>query len=99
MHSSVIVDEPAPVPVPVLLVNGTKDRIASYEGGSRGWFLRRVFKAGGPMWSAERTAAHLARRNGVLGEPVVGATEQRLSAVQAVAEFFDIAGPGSTMRT
>jgi polyhydroxybutyrate depolymerase len=82
-------DETAAVPLPVLLVHGTKDPIVSYEGGSRNWFLRRVFKAGGPMWSAQRTAAYLARRNGILDDPVVGPVEQAAPPARTWVEQTD----------
>lgn len=133
------VGEAGSKPLPVLLIHGTKDPIVSYRGGSMNRFLRRVFRAGGPMWSAERTAEHLARRNGIVGDAsvaplvragrpartwveqteysqegappvrlltihggghtvpgpkkapfVLGATEQRVSAAEAVADFFGI---------
>ncbi|WP_369162195.1 PHB depolymerase family esterase [Streptomyces sp. R02] len=56
-------------PLPVLLIHGTKDPIVSYQGGTMNWALRTVFKAGGPTWSATRTARYFAERNGITTEP------------------------------
>jgi polyhydroxybutyrate depolymerase len=55
--------------LPVLLIHGTNDPIVSYQGGAMSWFLRTMFKAGGPTWSATRTARYFAERNGITTEP------------------------------
>lgn len=60
---------PPPVPVPVVLAHGTKDRIAPYEGGTMNRLMRRLFKVGGTTLSAHQTAAHLAARNGITAGP------------------------------
>jgi polyhydroxybutyrate depolymerase len=46
-------------PVPLIMFNGTADPLVPYEGGSVG-FRGKL----GSVWSAERTAAFLARSNG-----------------------------------
>ncbi|MCC2307186.1 alpha/beta hydrolase family esterase [Cellulomonas chengniuliangii] len=62
-------DGPA-VPMPVLLVHGTKDRIVPYRGGEMSGWARRLFKVGGRSLSMPQTAAHFAARNGISAEPV-----------------------------
>ncbi|MEU5701571.1 alpha/beta hydrolase family esterase [Streptomyces aurantiacus] len=61
---------PAPVPMPVLLIHGTKDPIVNYEGGYMRWWMRALFKVGGRSLSAPRTAHYYAVRNGITAEPV-----------------------------
>lgn len=73
-----------PVPMPVLLVHGTKDPIIRYEGGRPSWWVRTVFKVGGQSLSMPRTAAYFAARNGITAEPVSTTLPHR---------------PGSTGRT
>lgn len=51
-------------PVPIVMFNGTADRLIPYEGGRVG-----PFNLGGPVWGAERTAAFLAEANGCAPEP------------------------------
>ncbi|MCC2317909.1 alpha/beta hydrolase family esterase [Cellulomonas chengniuliangii] len=64
-------DGPGPgVPVPVLLVHGTKDRIVPYGGGEMSRWARTVFKVGGRSLSMPETAAYFAHRNGITAEPV-----------------------------
>uniref|UniRef100_UPI002740D135 alpha/beta hydrolase family esterase n=1 Tax=Actinoplanes sp. RD1 TaxID=3064538 RepID=UPI002740D135 len=41
-----VTDAPA-VPLPVLLIHGTKDPINKYEGGEFAWWARKAFKVGG----------------------------------------------------
>lgn len=60
-----------PVPVPVLVIHGTKDPIVPYEGGRFPAWARRAFRVDGMGRSAPETAEYLARRNGMTGEPVV----------------------------
>ncbi|PJJ70880.1 polyhydroxybutyrate depolymerase [Diaminobutyricimonas aerilata] len=56
-------------PLPVLLVHGTADPIAPFEGGRmRGW-AERMFKVGGTTLSMVQTAEYFARRNGVTDPP------------------------------
>lgn len=54
-----------PHPLPVLLVHGTRDRIAPYGGGRMNRWAERLFWVGGSLRSAPETAAHLAARNGI----------------------------------
>ena len=61
---------PAPKPMPVLLIHGTKDPIVPYEGGPTKWWVRTLFKVGGESLSAPATAAYFARRNGITTDPV-----------------------------
>jgi polyhydroxybutyrate depolymerase len=62
---SFLLDGAATAPMPVLLVHGTGDRIASYSGGTMKPWARMVFRVGGVALSAERTAAYFAARNGI----------------------------------
>jgi polyhydroxybutyrate depolymerase len=57
-------------PMPVVMLNGTADPVVPYNGGKVG--LTGLY---GEVWSAERTAAFLARENGCTGR-----TEQVLAA-------------------
>lgn len=54
-----------PVPLPVVLVHGTGDPIAAYEGGGMNWWTRRIFRVGGVFLSAPQTAAYFAARNAI----------------------------------
>lgn len=56
-------------PLPVLLVHGTRDPIAPYDGGAMRWWARRLFKVGGTTLSAPATAGYFARRNGITTTP------------------------------
>jgi polyhydroxybutyrate depolymerase len=56
-------------PLPVLLIHGTRDRIAPYGGGRLAWWAERLFRVGGSLLSAPETAAHLAARNGITTTP------------------------------
>ncbi|WP_220501556.1 alpha/beta hydrolase family esterase [Microbispora sp. H10670] len=58
------------VPMPVLLVHGTKDPIIGYAGGELSWWARKLFKIGGRSLSIPETAAYFAARNGITDEPV-----------------------------
>lgn len=60
-----------PVPVPVLLIHGTRDPIVPYRGGRFPAWARRVFRVDGVALSAPETARYLAHRNGMTGEPAV----------------------------
>ncbi|MFI2753269.1 alpha/beta hydrolase family esterase [Cellulomonas sp. P22] len=62
-------DAPA-VPLPVLLVHGTKDPIVPYGGGEMSRWAQRVFKVGGRSLSMPETAAYFAGRNGISAAPV-----------------------------
>lgn len=69
-----------PGPLPVLLIHGTKDPIVSYQGGTMNWALRTIFKAGGPTWSAGRTARYFAERNGITTEPTTTRLPKKTTA-------------------
>lgn len=58
-----------PVPLPVVLIHGTRDRIVAYEGGAMSWWARRVFRVGGVFLSAAQTAAYYAARNAITQPP------------------------------
>lgn len=51
------------VPLPVLLIHGTKDPIVPYEGGRMSALAERLLRVGGRTLSAPDTAAYFARRN------------------------------------
>ena len=53
------------VPLPVVLIHGTRDPIVSYEGGAMSWWTRQVFRVGGTSLSAPQTAAYFAARNAI----------------------------------
>ena len=57
------------VPLPVVLIHGTRDPIVSYEGGAMSWWTRRVFRVGGTSLSAPQTAAYFAARNAITQPP------------------------------
>ncbi|MFI1994803.1 alpha/beta hydrolase family esterase [Actinoplanes sp. NPDC020271] len=80
----------APVPLPVLLIHGTKDPIVRYQGGGMSWFTRAVFKVGGRSLSMPETAAYFAARNGITATPV----SARVPAAAAVPAAT--AKPGAT---
>ncbi|MBU2668055.1 hypothetical protein KOI35_31545 [Actinoplanes bogorensis] len=61
--------EAPPVPVPVLLVHGTKDPISRYAGGEFSWWARAAFKVSGRSLSMPETAAYFAARNGITASP------------------------------
>ncbi|MEV5897159.1 alpha/beta hydrolase family esterase [Nonomuraea fuscirosea] len=69
-----------PGPLPVLLIHGTKDPIVSYQGGTMNWALRTIFKAGGPTWSAGRTARYFAEHNGITTEPTTTRLPKKTTA-------------------
>lgn len=54
-----------PVPLPVVLIHGTRDPIVAYQGGTMSWWARRVFRVGGTSLSAPQTAAYFAARNAI----------------------------------
>ncbi|WP_433114326.1 alpha/beta hydrolase family esterase [Micromonospora sp. CA-246542] len=66
-----LLGDAAPAPVPVLLINGTKDRIVTYDGGVYSWWARLAFKVGGRNLSAPESAAYFAARNGITAQPTV----------------------------
>ena len=51
-------------PMPIVMFNGTADKLVPYEGGRVG-----PFSLGGSVWGAEQTAAFLAEANGCGPEP------------------------------
>ncbi|GAA2544612.1 hypothetical protein GCM10010435_11500 [Winogradskya consettensis] len=64
-----LVPPSTPVPMPVLLIHGTKDPIVSYEGGKMSWWARTLFKVGGRALSMPQTAHYFANRNGITTPP------------------------------
>ncbi|ATE54885.1 alpha/beta hydrolase family esterase [Actinosynnema pretiosum] len=58
-----------PAPTPLLLVNGTRDRIVPYNGGELKPWARALFKVDGDNLSAPATAAYFARHNGITTAP------------------------------
>jgi polyhydroxybutyrate depolymerase len=44
------------------------------------WALRRIFRAGGPTWSADRTARYFAERNGIATEPTTTRLPKKTTA-------------------
>ncbi|GAA2473027.1 alpha/beta hydrolase family esterase [Winogradskya humida] len=64
-----LVPPSTPVPMPVLLIHGTKDPIVSYEGGEMSWWARTLFKVGGRALSMPQTAHYFAGRNGITTPP------------------------------
>ena len=65
-----LVAEAPAVPMPVLLIHGTKDPIVPYTGGEMRWWARALFKVGGASLSMPATAAYFAGRNGITAPPV-----------------------------
>lgn len=57
------------VPLPVMLIHGTRDPIAPYDGGAMSWWARRFFRVGGVSLSAPQTAAYFAARNAIIQPP------------------------------
>ncbi len=57
------------VPIPMLLIHGTRDRLVPYAGGRIGGrahrLARLMFRVGGPFLSAPQTAAYFAARNSI----------------------------------
>lgn len=58
-----LLSDAPPVPLPVVLIHGTRDPIAAYEGGAMSWWARQVFRVDGAALSAPQTAAYFAARN------------------------------------
>jgi polyhydroxybutyrate depolymerase len=58
-----------PVPLPVVLIHGTRDPIVAYKGGAMSWWTRQVFRVGGVSLSATQTAAYYAARNEITQAP------------------------------
>ncbi|MER6948453.1 PHB depolymerase family esterase [Nonomuraea sp. NPDC000554] len=57
------------VPIPMLLIHGTRDRLVPYDGGMIGGRMHRLarwmFHSGGLFLSAPQTAAYFAARNSI----------------------------------
>jgi polyhydroxybutyrate depolymerase len=66
-----------PVPLPVVLIHGTRDPIVAYEGGAMSWWARRVFRVGGNSLSAPETAAYFAARNTITQPPAATSLPHR----------------------
>src|SRR5258707_4185384 len=67
-------------PLPLVMFNGTADPLVPYGGGAVGFAGRR-----GNVWSAERTAAFMARVNGCGGpvtEPLAGSPADTTKVVR-----------------
>jgi polyhydroxybutyrate depolymerase len=62
-----IASEKAPVPIPVGLIHGTRDRLVPYGGGMASLW---GFRPRGLGHSAPETAAYFSRRNGITVQPV-----------------------------
>ncbi len=58
-----------PTPMPVVLIQGTKDPIVPYTGGTMSRWARAMFKVGGSTRSAADTASYFAARNGITAAP------------------------------
>ncbi|MEU3648384.1 dienelactone hydrolase family protein [Lentzea sp. NPDC034063] len=65
-----LIENAPAVPMPILLVHGTKDPIVSFGGGTFNWWQKLVFKVGGRNRSAPETARYFADRNGITSPPV-----------------------------
>lgn len=62
------------VPMPVVLIHGTRDPIVPYAGGIASLF---GFRPRGPGLSAPDTAAYYARRNGITAAPTTSLLPHR----------------------
>jgi len=67
-------------PVPVVMFNGTADRLVPYQGGGIG-----PLNLGGFVWGAERTAAFLAHANGCDPHPMHRDASLDLRSVTRIA--------------
>lgn len=76
------------------MIHGTKDPIVSYHGGTMNWVLRTIFKAGGPTWSATRTARYFAERNGITAEPTTTRLRKMTTADPTEVERTSYEGNG-----
>jgi polyhydroxybutyrate depolymerase len=65
------------LPIPMLLVNGTKDPIAPYNGGVVSLF---GFQPRGTALSAPDTARHFARLNGITASPIASTLDHHQSS-------------------
>ncbi len=82
------------VPMPVLLVHGTKDPIVPYQGGSMSWWARRAFKVGGTTLSMPATAEYFARRNGIGTAPRTTRSQPAAASGRTWVEQVDHEEPG-----
>ncbi|MEV1014872.1 PHB depolymerase family esterase [Micromonospora sp. NPDC049801] len=78
-----LLGDASPAPMPVLLINGTKDRIVPYAGGAYSWWARLAFKVGGRNLSAPESAAYFAAHNGITAQP----TSTKLPAANAATSI------------
>jgi len=67
-------------PVPVVMFNGTADRLVPYDGGGVG-----PLSIGGFVWGAEETAAFLARANGCGPRPMSRDASMDMLSVTRIA--------------
>lgn len=94
---------PAPVPMPMTLVHGTRDPIVAYAGGPMPWWAARLFKVGGSALSAPETARHFAERNGIVAEPVTTEVPHRAGSPRRTrverTEYRDPGRPAVVLHT
>lgn len=81
----------AAVPRPVLLIHGTKDPVAPYEGGMTSLF---GFRPRGLGLSAQRTARYYAERNGIDTAPTTSDLPHRTESRRTSVTRTDYRGPG-----
>ncbi|GAB6899625.1 PHB depolymerase family esterase [Kineosporia succinea] len=76
------------VPLPVILIHGTKDPIVSYRGGEMSWLTRTLFKVGGRTLSMPETARYFAARNGITTPPETTALPTRSTTTSVERTSF-----------
>src|SRR5581483_5449561 len=69
-------------PVALAMLNGTADPLVPYEGGGVGFAGKR-----GKVWSAERSAAFVARRNGCADPPAVNLQSAKANETMKVVRL------------
>jgi polyhydroxybutyrate depolymerase len=79
-------------PVPVVMFNGTADRLIPYDGGGVG-----PLNLGGFVWGAEETAEFLAHANGCSPRPMTRDTSLELTSVTRIAWSGCERGAGVTL--
>ncbi len=76
------------VPLPVVLIHGTKDPIVRYQGGEMPWLTRTLFKVGGRALSMPATADYFAARNGITTPPEITLLPTRARATSVERTRF-----------